>query len=469
MMMNETEFRDVLDTCSEKSGNDLQEYLAQFSDAPVVVSLLVGTEFDDIGLGRTTVGNAAKAAFGSEEFVDDAGKISESLREFDEPDADCQISIEELYLDLHMLDDLSGRRQTHFLTEMFIDYSCPSVVSFAVLNDLSLGFGESTLCKAFDVRDSQPFYESVVDIVRDDPDDRRTSPECGVPFDPMLAVPESRGEPSNAVAQRKIDGNRILLHIMNDGSVKAFTRSLNEVTESLPELREMPFDQLNGETILDGEVIAENGSYADTSARIGRKASNVERDVEMNFAIFDCVLYNGCDVSNDMFYTRFIYAESCIESLDDDERIYTVPIEHDIEAARMNAATGGEEGIIVKDITSTYEFDKRSASWQKQKLDSETIDVRVTDLHEGEGRTSGMLGSMSVESEDGVDLGRVGSGFTDEEREKIWEFRDVWPGGVIEVEARGLDEKLRMPIYQRQRDKTEANTYDLITEILPEM
>ena len=188
--MKERDFREAMDTCLEKSGNDLQNYLARFETDPIAVSLLSGEEFDDIGIGRRTARSVAQEVY---DFEDTEGSLTESLEQFDLTDDD-GFPIDQLFLDLVMLNDKSGGDQKDFLEKLFDDYAYPSVVSYAVLSDQSLGFGESTLAKAFGVKDSLPFYDTVSDIIRS----RRhselcTAPEVGHAFDPMLAVPESRG------------------------------------------------------------------------------------------------------------------------------------------------------------------------------------------------------------------------------------------------------------------------------------
>lgn len=56
--MNEREFHELLDELDELSGNDLEDRLAEI-DEPHIISLLAGSEYDDIGLGRTSVCSVA--------------------------------------------------------------------------------------------------------------------------------------------------------------------------------------------------------------------------------------------------------------------------------------------------------------------------------------------------------------------------------------------------------------------------
>lgn len=81
------------------------------------------------------------------------------------------------------------------------------------------------------------------------------------------------------------------------------------------------------------------------------------------------------------------------------------------------------------------------------------------------------MGKLSLESTEGINVGHVGTGFTDEQREEIWQNSDKWLGEIIEVEAEALGEqgRLRFPRYQRdRRDTGTADSIEKIRKELPE-
>lgn len=467
--MKVSEFKETLDALrATNSRNEKQDIIQEVSDSPAAISFLSGSEFDDAGLGKKTVLSVAQEVFGE---VDGKPTVSESLEHFDKPeheDPDVN-TLSTLRHDMGLLAEKSGNDMESELRTMMVSYAFPSVVAHACLNDWPTGCGDSTIAKAMGVKDSLPFYEGVHQIAEDD--DPRTSPEVGSAFKPMLAVPESRGRPDNPVAQRKVDGYRLIIHISEHSSsqeVRAFSRRMNEVTESLPELQEI--DWPDGEYILDGEVIAETGSYSDTSERIGRKADNVEREVEMEFALFDTIVSSGKDVHEKGYGWRHTCTKGISASCDD--RVYTLDLEDDIEKAMDNAVENDEEGIIVKDVSSRYEFDKRSSSWQKCKIDEESVDLDIAGFQEGEGRLDGTLGKVELETSDGIYVGNSGSGFTDEDRDEIWNNKEDWLGRTIEIEARGIgtEDKLRMPIFVRDRsDDGETDSWERVQEVMQDV
>lgn len=183
--MNESEFAETLQELrATNSRNDKKELIAEVSDSPAAISFLSGSEFDSIGLGRKSV----KKAVPFDGFEDDGPTISESLEDYD-GDGDGE-DMSTLYTHIGVLDGLSGNEQIEYLSNMFKQYEYPSVVSFAVMNDIGIGVGDSTIAKALELEESLPFVDSVVDAAKMEAPP--TTPVVGQPFSPMLAVPESR-------------------------------------------------------------------------------------------------------------------------------------------------------------------------------------------------------------------------------------------------------------------------------------
>jgi ATP-dependent DNA ligase len=99
----------------------------------------------------------------------------------------------------------------------------------------------------------------------------------------------------------------------------------------------------------------------------------------------------------------------------------------------------GIEGSILKNIEGLYEQGGRPRdTWYKFKAVS-TYDVVVTGTYEGEGKHEGRLGGLiySVfENDELVEIGRVGGGLSDEQREAFWKDKPLTK--VIEIKANEL-------------------------------
>ena len=82
------------------------------------------------------------------------------------------------------------------------------------------------------------------------------------------------------------------------------------------------------------------------------------------------------------------------------------------------AQARGNEGLMIKDLTSPYTPGKRGKSWLKMKRELATLDVVVTAVEYGHGRRIGVLSDYTFGVWDGerlVNIGKAYSGLTDAE------------------------------------------------------
>ena len=107
--------------------------------------------------------------------------------------------------------------------------------------------------------------------------------------------------------------------------------------------------------------------------------------------------------------------------------------------------TDGFEGAMVKDLSAPYKFG-RGPEVMKLKAFHD-VDLKVERLLEGTGKHTGKLGSVVVDY-NGVEV-QVGSGFSDELREAIWNDPDSFVSRVIEVRYQEVtpDGSLRFPTF----------------------
>lgn len=121
----------------------------------------------------------------------------------------------------------------------------------------------------------------------------------------------------------------------------------------------------------------------------------------------------------------------------------------------------GEEGIILKDINAPWE-DKRVKHQVKFKGELE-CDLLCMGWQEGTGKNAGKLGALILTSADGVVKVNVGSGFTDEQRDKYTKENTNGKVVAVKYNARIQDKKtgqisLFLPVFLELReDKTDAD------------
>ena len=105
----------------------------------------------------------------------------------------------------------------------------------------------------------------------------------------------------------------------------------------------------------------------------------------------------------------------------------------------------GYEGAMIKDLEAPYKFGRGYEVMKMKKFHD--VDLKIQSLEEGTGKHAGKLGSVVV-SFNGVDV-RVGSGFSDETRQLVWQDKKRFLGRMIEVRYQEVtpDGSLRFPTF----------------------
>ena len=192
-------------------------------------------------------------------------------------------------------------------------------------------------------------------------------------------------------------------------------------------------------TVLRGEL-----HHADGAARVGgivnalpEKAIQIQRERgPVEFYAWDIAMLKGTDVSQMPYGDRRELYEGVIEEIRlFNKHFHVVPaMPEDGDPVKfyqgiINDARGlpFSEGVVVKYKDSVDQ-------WFKVKANN-TLDVKVVRCVEGSGRFVASLGAMVVEGPTGVES-EIGSfQLTNEQRQWIWENRQVLTGQIAEVRA----------------------------------
>ena len=269
-------------------------------------------------------------------------------------------------------------------------------------------------------------------------------------------------------------------------TVRIFSRTLDEVTHSFPELI-APLSRLPGELVLDGEIVAWQRTseglgralpFSSLQQRLGRKKVSAElrRSVPLLFVAFD-VLYAGGELTIDKpLRERGQILDSVLAkaanamaepvAAPQGELVLEAAITSDgdaggsaAEVIRAPAATAasaeeleelfdlamerGNEGLMIKDLNSRYTPGRRGGAWLKLKRELATLDVVVTSVEYGHGKRAGVLSDYTFAVRDDADperllnVGKAYSGLTDAE------IKDLT---VFFVEHTTLDEGYRRQV-----------------------
>ena len=321
--------------------------------------------------------------------------------------------------------------------------------------------------------------------------------EVGRPVRPMLAasapdvaaaMDQSDGE---VCVDGKIDGIRIQVHRRGD-DVTVFTRSLDDITERLPEVVDVARSLGPLRLVLDGEAIALDATgrprpFQETGSRtMSRDASALRATVPLTPMFFDVLHVDGRDLIDEPARVRAAELSRIVPPEAVAPRLLTADAG---EAAaffdRMIAL--GHEGVVIKDLAAPYDAGRRGSAWVKVKP-RHTLDLVVLAVEWGSGRRSGLLSNIHLGARDGDGfsmLGKTFKGMSDEmlawQTARFLELATgreghvvhVRPEQVVEVAFDGVQRSRRYPggvalrfarVLRYRDDKTaaEADTLEAV-------
>jgi DNA ligase-1 len=272
-------------------------------------------------------------------------------------------------------------------------------------------------------------------------------------FSVQLAEPFERFF-DNVACEVKIDGCRNLV-IKQNGIVRMFTRNgkpIEGFNSVAKDIQNLPIDNI----VFDGEIIGKD--YTDTMNQLFAKGQNKQA----TYMIFDMLtpeeFYKG-ESDND-YWTRkqgLINLRKSIDSKRFNNLHFVEPIAildnptiEQFNKIMNNVVANGFEGIMVKPLDSKYKA-KRSYDWQKLKP-FESDEFKIIGFEPGDGKLKNTLGKVII-NVNGVSVG-VGSGFSEAQRDDIWNNQQQYLNKWIEVQYQEKIEKtgsLRFPTVKNIR------------------
>jgi DNA ligase-1 len=328
--------------------------------------------------------------------------------------------------------------------------------------------------------------------------------EVGRPVRPMLASSapdlgaalEKLGPGEALAVDQKLDGIRVQVHKYG-GGVRVFTRTLDDITDRLPEVVEAVAALPARSVVLDGEAIALEDSgrprpFQETAARTMSRTdvATLREQVPLTSYFFDLLHLDGEDLLDRPAGDRFdALAAALPPALVVPRRLTADPSE---AAGFFEEVVGlGHEGVVLKSLDATYEAGRRGASWVKVKP-RHTLDLVVLAVEWGSGRRAGRLSNIHLGARDRdggfVMLGKTFKGMTDEmlewQTERFLELETsrsrhvvhVRPEQVVEVAFDGIQTSSRYPggmalrfarvlRYRDDKSAAEADTVDTVRSL----
>jgi bifunctional non-homologous end joining protein LigD len=245
---------------------------------------------------------------------------------------------------------------------------------------------------------------------------------------PMFATTGSLPQPDDGWAfEVKWDGVRAIAY-SRPGELRLESRNLNDVTDRYPELARLGRALSSHSAILDGEIVAlDRSGHPDFGMLQQRmqvssraQAQRLTRDTPVTYMIFDLLWLDGHSVMG------LTYAErrELLGALELNGESWKTP-EHTVGEghALLQASTEqGLEGVMAKQLDSTYQPGARSRSWVKIK-GVRRQELVVGGWLAGKGKREQRIGALlvGVYEPDGKlrYVGRVGSGFSEDELDRL--------------------------------------------------
>jgi DNA ligase-1 len=328
--------------------------------------------------------------------------------------------------------------------------------------------------------------------------------EVGRPVLPMLAssAPDvaaamEKAGGGDVAVDVKLDGIRIQVHRRGD-SVQVATRSLDDITDRLPEVvavaRSLPAEEF----VLDGEALALDADgrprpFQETASRTAQ--ADHTGGVAVTPYFFDVLHVDGHDLLDSPGAERLAALDALVP---EEHRVPRLVTDSPAAAEQFAQAAlaQGHEGVVVKSLSIGYAAGRRGAGWVKVKP-VHTLDLVVLAVEWGSGRREGRLSNihLGARNPDGTFtmLGKTFKGMTDQmlawQTERFTELAlepsevrahdvvRVRPEQVVEIAFDGLQRSTRYPgglalrfarvvRYRDDKSPDEADTLETVRSFL---
>lgn len=266
---------------------------------------------------------------------------------------------------------------------------------------------------------------------------------------------------------QKLNGARATLY---EGQLLARSgmpyKGLEHITDALSWLRVAGF-------VADGELtLKDKGDLSDNEAfRVSTgilNSDNVNKTV-ICYTIFDMIPVKDFDALKPQVtyrYRRDILNQFAERIADTDGAVKVLPVlyhgtdQSKIEELLEQMVREDKEGLMIN-TDVPYRRTRHKGILKVKRF--YTMDLPIIRCEEGTGRLSGTLGAFVLKYKENEV--KVGSGFTDEQRERFWNNRDDMEGLLCEVKYKEISqdkgtglESLQFPVFVGIRtDKTEVS------------
>ncbi|MGI0045837.1 MAG: ATP-dependent DNA ligase [Nitrosotalea sp.] len=428
------------------------------------------------------------------------------------------ITVERVYDTLFKIAELKGNRsqdmKMKYISSLLNDASPTEgrFIAKIITANLRLGIADFTILDALSIaytgsKENRPLLEYAYNVCSDlgrvalavakSGTDALKDFQVAVfsPIRPMLAERVKSSQEAHEkmgtefAAEYKLDGERVQVHMQKD-TVILYSRSLENITSYYPDIVEKIGKSIKAkEVILEAEAVAINedtGEFLPFQELMHRRRKyNIAKAVQeypitVNF--FDVMFADGKSCLDVPYMQRRKILESVVneDSFAKVMPMMIVKTDDEVEDFLENAINSGCEGLMLKQLDSSYRAGARASNWLKLKREyrnelGDSLDLVVIGAFYGRGRRTGRYGALLLsaydqDSDSYPSVCKVGTGFTDESLDQFYQIlsdkiivkkdpriysgleADVWfePEVVIEIVA---SEITLSPIHKVALDK----------------
>ncbi len=440
-------------------------------DLAKIVNLLQGKVFPDyderkIGFSSRLMIKAINSATGISvneieklwSGLGDLGKVTEALikKKTQATLFTKNLTVDKVFNNIRKLADLEGEgtvnKKISLVTELLTSAK-PNESRFIVgtiLEELRVGIAEGVvrdaIAKSFnlDVKQVEEDYNLLGDYAEvaeraKENKAGKVSLKPGRPLKLMLPILvknieesfEALGKPVQL--EFKIDGFRLEIH--KDKDIKLFTRRLENVTKQFPDVVKYIKENVKGNSfIIDAEAVAYDKKtgkhlpFQNISQRIKRKydIEGMAEKFPVESNVFDIIYYNGKSLMNEKLKDRRELLEKIIKEIKGKIVLTKKLVTDDIKKANefyQESLKNGNEGLMIKNLNSTYKPGRYVNGWYKLKSTLENLDLVVVKAEYGEGKRARWLSSYTIACQDKegklLEVGKVSTGIKEKSEEDI--------------------------------------------------
>ena len=363
------------------------------------------------------------------------GDVASLLIAQKHPSKKPKLLLEEVYKSIKLLPKLETAKERDHLIGSLLEAATSQEAKYIVrllLLDLKLGYKEKTVINAAARAYNLPpeliekacaiigLTEGILLAQKGEPVLTNVKLRPGQFFKPQLAQiyqPDRVSYP--ALAEHKLDGSRLQIHKWGT-QIWLYSRRGNEKSQTLPEILELSKKFKAQSCIVDSELLAvdQDGLILPFQSLLRRtvplKLSEEEiltrkEEVAVTIRAFDIIYLNGRELADlplferRKFLIQVVPSEFLIKGRECHDEVELMGFYEETLQQRY-------EGIVVKNLSSPYEFGRRTHNWLKLKPDRDTIDCALIKALYGKGKRAGLYSSflMAIRSQTEKKLYTIG-------------------------------------------------------------